>query len=243
MERVLYNTVLGANPLQPDGRAFYYSDYGNTGSKFYFDDPFPCCAGTLPQIAADYRILTYFHDREGVYVNLYFPSTVKWTNGHGAHVELTQSGGYPLDGNVQVVVKTSKASKFALRLRIPAWAESEGAAIRVNGQPVTATVSTGFASIERKWKTGDRVELTLALPMRLEAIDPEHPETVALVRGPLALFALTKDAPKVTREQLLAASRMPGQSVWQVKTEGGPVLMTPFTEIHEEIYRLYLTVG
>jgi hypothetical protein len=51
MERVLYNTVLGAKRLEPDGRAFYYSDYHFDGAKTYFPDAWPCCSGTLPQVA------------------------------------------------------------------------------------------------------------------------------------------------------------------------------------------------
>jgi hypothetical protein len=248
MERVLYNTVLGAKTLQLDGHAFYYSDYGNTASKFYFDDKWPCCAGTLPQVAADYHILGYFHDGEGVYVNLYLPSTLKWTAENGARMSLTQSGGYPIDGNIAMVVQGSKAANFALRLRIPAWTATDGGAaeIRVNGMVVNAPVSKGFASLRRKWKDGDRVELRLPLPLRLEAIDgpgTQHPDTVALVRGPLVLFALTDDAPKVTREQLLAAKAMPGQSVWMAASASGPLLLTPFTEIHEERYRTYITVS
>jgi hypothetical protein len=111
---------------------------------------------------------------------------------------------------------------------------------------VNAPVSKGFASLRRKWKDGDRVELRLPLPLRLEAIDgpgTQHPDTVALVRGPLVLFALTDDAPKVTREQLLAAKAMPGQSVWMAASASGPLLLTPFTEIHEERYRTYITVS
>jgi DUF1680 family protein len=241
MERVLYNTVLGAKPLQKDGHAFYYSDYSNSATKYYHDDRFPCCAGTLPQVAADYRILSYFHDGDGVYVNLYLPSTLKWTGTHGARLALTQSGGYPLEGRIEMVVKASKAENFALRLRIPAWAGND-VQIRVNGMPVTAPAAKGFASITRRWKDGDRVELNLPLPMRLEAIDEQHPETVALVRGPLVLFAVTEDAPKVTRDQLLAAKQMRGQALWQTATEAGPLLLMPFTEIHEERYRTYLTV-
>ena len=95
MERVLYNTVLGAKRLEPDGHAFYYSDYNSSGSKFYFADRWPCCSGTLPQVAADYRILIYFRDPAGVYVNLYLPSALKWTAADGAQVSLTQSGDYP----------------------------------------------------------------------------------------------------------------------------------------------------
>ena len=244
MERVLYNTVLGAKPLLKDGHAFYYSDFSNSASKFYFDDKFPCCAGTLPQVAADYHILGYFHDGEGVYVNLYMPSTLKWTTENGAHLSLTQSGGYPLDGGLGFVLKASKATNMALRLRIPAWAQAEGgASIRVNGLLVQAPVAKGFATLSRKWKDGDRVELHLPMPMRLEAIDAQHPETVALVRGPLVLFALTEDAPKVSREQLLAAKQMNGQAVWAAAAESGPLVLTPFTEIHEERYRTYLAVS
>jgi DUF1680 family protein len=242
MERVLYNTVLGAKTLQKDGRAFYYSDYSNSATKFYFDDKWPCCSGTLPQVAADYRILSYFHDSDGVYVNLYLPSTLKWTAVNGAHLALTQSGGYPLEGHVGLLLRASKSTDMTLRLRIPAWVQGN-AAIQVNGMPVKAPVAAGFAAIRRKWKDGDRVELNLALPMRLEAIDPEHPETVALVRGPLVLFALTEDAPTVTREQLLAAKVMKGQAVWMAASASGPLLLTPFTEIHEERYRTYMTVS
>ena len=248
MERVLYNTVLGAKPLQKDGRAFYYSDYSNSATKFYFDDKWPCCSGTLPQVAADYHILGYFRDDDGVWVNLYVPSTLKWTGAHGARLSLTQSGGYPLEGNVALVVTASKAEEFALRLRIPAWAGLGGQAaeIKVNGLPVNAPVDKGFALLRRRWKDGDRVQLTLPLPMRLEAIDgagTKNPDTVALVRGPLVLFALTEDAPKVSRAQLLAATPMKGQPVWMADASSGPLLMTPFTEIHEERYRTYMTVS
>ncbi len=75
MERVMYNTVLGSLPLEPDGRTYYYSDYNFKGQKVYHKERWACCSGTLPQVAADYRINTYFHDARGVYVNLYIPST------------------------------------------------------------------------------------------------------------------------------------------------------------------------
>ncbi len=64
----------------------------------------------------------------------------------------------------------------------------------MNGQPVQAPVVKGFATVARKWKNGDRVEFDLPMAMRLEAIEASHQETVALVRGPLVLFALTENA-------------------------------------------------
>lgn len=41
MEAVLYNTTLGAKPIQPDGQSFYYSDYNNSASKFFHQDKWP----------------------------------------------------------------------------------------------------------------------------------------------------------------------------------------------------------
>jgi uncharacterized protein len=244
MERVLYNTVLGAKRLEPDGHAFYYSDYNVNGSRTYFPDAWPCCSGTLPQVAADYRILAYFHNAGGIYVNLYLPSTVKWTSADGALIELTQSGRYPLAGDIKLGLKLSRPSEFAVRLRIPAWSgQTQPAAIRVNGSPVPVDVLSGFATLRRKWSNGDRIQLDLALPMRLEAIDSQLPDTVALVRGPLVLFAVTKETPVVTRKQLLAASRLSDRDAWKVETASGELQLIPFTSIGDEGYRTYLNVS
>jgi len=100
MERVMYNTILGALPLQSDGRTFYYSDYNFQGKKVYTPHRWPCCSGTMPQVAADYRINTYFRDRHGVYVNLYIPSTVRWMQ-DGTKISLTQKTEYPYEPHVE----------------------------------------------------------------------------------------------------------------------------------------------
>jgi uncharacterized protein len=115
----------------------------------------------------------------------------------------------------------------------------------VNGAPVTAPVTTGFAAIRRTWKDGDRVEVDMPMPLRLEPIDPEHPDTAALMRGPLVLFAITEQAPKVTRQQLLAASLVSGsnQPAWQVQSASGAMRLLPFTAITDERYTTYLTVS
>jgi DUF1680 family protein len=237
MERVMYNTVLGAKPLQADGRTFYYADYNFKGRKVYSQHRWPCCSGTLPQVAADYRINTYFRDSRGLYVNLYIPSTLQWTQ-DDAQVVLTQNSTYPFDSVVQFDVKMSQAREFAMSFRIPEWAE--GASISVNGRRVqTATTPGSFASVHHPWNTGDRVELDLPMRMRIEPIDPQHPQTVALLFGPLVLFAITDAQPVLTRAELLAASRS-DQQTWQIKTASGPITMLPFTAIDEQQYSTYL---
>lgn len=239
MERVMYNTVLGAKPLQPDGRTFYYSDYNFKGRKVYSDHRWPCCSGTLPQVAADYGINTYFRDRSGIYVNLYIPSTLRWTQ-ESAAVSLTQKGSYPFDSVVQFEVATPRRLEFALNFRIPSWAE--GASMSVNGKRVREPViPASFATVRREWKAGDQIELDLPLTKRLEPIDPRHPKTAALLCGPLVLFAITQTPPLVTSRQLLAAKKTAQQN-WQVETATADLNMLPFTAISNEQYSTYLLV-
>jgi len=237
MERVMYNTVLGAKPLQPDGLAFYYSDYNFQGKKVYSDHRWPCCSGTLPQVATDYRISTYFREPRGVWVNLYIPSTARWTQ-DGAEVSLTQKSEYPDEEHIQFEVKTSKASKFAVNLRIPAWAV--GAAVAINGKRQDVAAGT-FATVQREWKNGDRIELELPMKARLEAIDAQHPDTAALMVGPQVLFAVEESQPAVTRAQLLAARKMaPG--LWHIPTPNSPMKMVTFPILGDQPYTTYLRV-
>jgi DUF1680 family protein len=223
-----------------DGRTFYYSDYNFKGHKFYRDEQhWACCSGTLPQVAADYRINTYFRNPRGVWVNLYIPSTLRW-NQDGADVVLTQRSEYPFESLVQFDVETSRAMDFALSFRIPAWAS--GATIAVNGRRVTTQIIPGtFASIQGQWKTGDRIELELPMTMRLEAIDRQHPQIAALAFGPLVLFAMTETQPSLTRGDLLAARRIDRRR-WQVRTADAPLTMLPFIDIGDEPYSTYLHV-
>ncbi len=240
MERVMYNTVLGAKPLQSDGRTFYYSDYNFEGRKVYSNHRWPCCSGTLPQVAADYRINTYFRDAQGVFLNLYIPSTLHWTH-DGTEISLVQKSSYPGDLAIEFELSLSKPTDLIANFRIPAWAD--GASISINGKHWTSPILPGsFASVRRAWKNGDRVELELPMKMRLEALDARNPDTVALLRGPLVLFAVGKSPEKITRQQLLNA-RNAGAGKWQVPTALGPVTMLPFTVIEDEPYSTYLKVS
>jgi len=239
MERVMYNTVLGSLPLEADGRTYYYSDYNFKGRKVYHEQRWACCSGTLPQVAADYRINTYFRDGRGVYVNLYIPSTLEWVQS-GARVELTQKSEYPYDAHVEFEMRTSREAEFAVNLRIPVWAE--GASVSVNGKREAASAGS-FARVQRNWKDGDCIELELPLTARLEAIDAQHPDTVALLVGPVVLFDVTDaEQPAVTRAQLLAAKKM-GSGLWHVTTSSGIMKLLAFTEVQDQIYATYLRVS
>jgi len=243
MERVVYNTVSGAKPLQQNMKAFYYSDYNFQARKGFHKDNCPCCAGTLPQVACDYGISTYFRDEQGVYVNLYLDSQVKWDQ-DGARVVMKQSSKYPLEGLIRFELQCAEERAFTLRFRIPEWLSTPGW-LRVNGDLVPQALVPGkFAELHRVWKNGDVIKLRLPLRTRLEMVDEQHPDVVALMRGPLVLFPMTWTSPKVTRRQLLEARRHPTRpDEWLIETGDGTVSARPFTSINDEEYTTYLKVS
>ena len=247
MEQVLYNTVLGAKPIQPDGQAFYYSDYTFKGEKVFFGKQWPCCSGTLPQIAADYRISAYFKGERGVYVNLYLPSTLR-SNAHGAQIALMQTSEYPYDSQIRLHVTASRPATFSIFLRIPAWAR--GATLAVNGERNARKLeASSFAEVRREWKSGDRIEMELPFATRLEAVDAEHPDVMALATGPLVLMTLRSSGldaaqQQVTRGMLLAAKQTAAQGhEWTAGSGVETLRMKPFLDIQDEPYTTYLKVA
>ena len=241
MERVLYNTILGALPIQADGISFYYADYNNAGKKVYYKDKWPCCSGTFPQLAADYHISTYLRASDGVYVNLFTPSSVNWTDGGGKY-GLTQQTKYPLDNKVQINISGSRSAEYMVYVRIPGWATSD-AVLSVNGNRASGAVQPGtFAAVRRTWKDGDRVELELPMPLRLEPVDANHPHLVALMRGPLVLFAVGDSQPGFDKAELLRAqlvNNAAGDST-ATSADGNSISMRPYMSIKDESYSTYV---
>src|SRR5262249_3098434 len=139
--------------------------------------------------------------------------TLRWRHG-GADLSLTQTGDYPLADTMTFAVEASTPTKLALRFRVPAWAQRPS--IRVNGAQVAGVIPASFATIERVWSSGDRIEVTLPKRLELKAIDAEHPDLVALVNGPMVLFAIGYDLPKFDRSALLAARQTTaGAAEWR----------------------------
>jgi len=239
MERVLYNTILGAKPIKEDGSSFYYSDYNNSAHKGYHNDKWPCCSGTFPQITADYSISAYFRDSNALYVNLYVPSRLMW-NQNGVRVKLTQRTSYPSVLSTELVINTDKPATFDLYLRIPAWAGPQ-TTVRINGRRHSAELTPGaFARLRNTWKNNDRVEVEFAASTALEAVDPQHPNIVAPVHGPLVLFATGSIPGKLSRADLInIAQAAKGSEIWQTHTASGPLQLKPFAAIGDEEYRLY----
>ncbi|HKF49039.1 MAG TPA: beta-L-arabinofuranosidase domain-containing protein [Terracidiphilus sp.] len=240
MERVLYNCILGAKPIEPDGHGFYYSDYSNDGSKFYHPYKWHCCTGTFSQVTADYGISSYFHDERGVYVNLFVPSRVYWKRASGP-ITLTQRTGYPHHPSTSIAVAVNSPADFPVFLRIPAWSGPK-TVVSINGKQFLGGPEPGrFATLQRTWSNGDRIEVEFDMPTTLEAVDPQHLNLLAPVHGPLALFSVGTIPAGLRKQDLIAMTQSAaGSTDWQAKTAAGTLTLRPFTAIRDEHYRLYL---
>jgi hypothetical protein len=97
--------------------------------------------------------------------------------------------------------------------------------------------------MRRLWRDGDVVELLLPLLMRLQPIDPRHPRTVALVRGPLVLMAVKPEmdapVPVLSRSALVNAVSA-GAKEWRADSINGPIILAPFTALEARPYTAYV---
>ena len=186
IERLLYNGIGGILPIKDNGRHFYYADYRVSGGvKVYARDVYTCCSGTYCQAVAEYPNLIYFKDGPNLCVNLYLPSEVTW-GGPDGKVKLTQDTAYPEAQTATFTFDLKSPARVAVKFRVPTW--SNDMSMKVNGEPANAECKPGtWAVIERTWKHGDQVEVSIPLKLRFSAVDKWHPQRVAVVRGPVVL--------------------------------------------------------
>jgi uncharacterized protein len=248
IERLLYNGIGAALPIKDRGVHMYYMDY-HLGSdlKYYSRNAFTCCSGTYFQNITEYSNLIYFRDANSLFVNLYVPSEVEW-KGPAGTVKVTQTTEYPETGGSTLMLAMERPATFTLKLRVPGW--SNGMTVQVNGQPQTAEIKPGqWAAVTREWQPGDGVEVTVPLRFRRAPIDEQHPNRIAIMRGPVVYgqedpHKWLSDIPRTDDEldklmKPLANSR----AIFQIGNE--PVVQQrnafkPFYSFNElERYRMY----
>ena len=238
MERCLYNATLVGVSLK--GTEYFYSNRmetkkGNTRRPWH---GCPCCPPNVQRLLGSMHQYIYTTDDSGVQVNMYNSSTLKTRLG-AQSVELVQETDYPRSGKVKITVKS--AGKFALSLRIPAW--SRGALVTCNGRSAGAAKAGEHLQIDRRWKAGDVVKVTIPMKVRLVAGNPKVPDQVgkaAIFRGPLVYCAEGIDNPNL---DLFALSIPPDAKFAESsdKMLGGVVLVKGVA-LNTEQKRVKLTI-
>ena len=215
LEHTLYNAALPG--LSLDGHSHFYqnplSDSGAHRRSPWFD--VACCPPNVARLLASLPGYFYGVSDEGVWVHLYAEGTAEVSLGDDRTVFLRQRTQYPWDGDVEIEVDGER--EFALMLRIPAWCE-EGGAIEINGRPFEGSVSPGsYAEIRRAWRPGDKVRLTLPMPVRCVECHPyvaEDAGRVAVMRGPLLYCVEQVDNPGLDLRDIV----LPAEASFSVRS-------------------------
>lgn len=209
LERILYNGFLAGVSLS--GTEFFYPNPLSSGTEFAFNKGMTvrsewfdcaCCPSNIVRFIPSVPGMFYAQRDERIYVSLYGSGTAAVTVGD-TPVVLEQQTIYPWNGAVRITVAPEQALRFVLALRIPGWARGvpvpsdlyryENGDVSpwqcaLNGELLSVPLVDGFALIEREWRAGDSIDLTLPMPAQRVTAHPavtDHHGLVAIERGPL----------------------------------------------------------
>lgn len=187
-ENTLYNHILSTQ--HPDHGGYVY--FTPTRPRHYRAYSAPneamwCCVGTGMENHGKYNQFIYTHSKDSLFVNLFIPSKLTWQE---KNVELVQETSFPESDKTTLKISKGK-SKFRLLIRYPGWVKKGELKITVNGKDVQILNSpSSYVSLERVWKKGDRVEVTLPMKNSIKTM-PNIPQYVAFFHGPILLGAKT----------------------------------------------------
>ena len=251
-ERALFNHILSTqNP--ENGRVTYNLSLEMGGHKD-FQDPleFTCCIGTGMENHSKYGRNIFYHNDNELFVFQFIASELLWKEKGLTVIQKTK---YPEEQGTTLEFKCETSVKLTVQVRYPYWAEN-GIEIRVNGIKKHVKQKAGcFITIDRTWKSGDKVEVKIPFSLRLESM-PDDSNRVAIMYGPLVLAgdlgpvkdSTSKDAMYVP--VLMTGNRNPAE--WMKPIEGKPntfttvnigrprdIVMKPFYSTYDRRYSVY----
>jgi len=145
-----------------------------------------CCSVNTPRgfgMLSDWALMK--EQEGGLILNYYGPSTLTAKLKPGLSVTLTQETEYPVDGKIVISVKPSRSAAFSLKLRIPHW--SAKTRVTLNGEAISSVKAGNYLTIDRKWKSGDRIHVTLDMSLHLWRGEQECKGLASVYRGPILL--------------------------------------------------------
>jgi DUF1680 family protein len=206
LERTLYNGLISGVALK--GNTFFYPNPLESNGTYKRSEWFgcSCCPSNITRFISSVSGYIYATKNDSLFVNLFIGNNASFEL-NGKNIEVTEETGYPWDGKIRVRIGIEPGNQFAVCFRIPCWLtgspipgdlysfedeNDEKPFLAVNDTVISARYSKGYACIERKWKNGDEIELTLPMPVRKVIANPlvkADKNKVCLVRGPIVFCA------------------------------------------------------
>ncbi|MEO8557190.1 MAG: beta-L-arabinofuranosidase domain-containing protein, partial [Actinomycetota bacterium] len=182
MELALYNAAISGVNFDTD-RYFYVNPLESRGD--HLRQPWfgcACCPPNIARLVMSVQQYAAYKSDDGLTIDLPFSAEYTFeTAGPPARVRVESA--YPWGG--KVVVEVRAGGQFCMRLRVPRW--QKGIHSSLNGKHCD-TFSHGYIVVDREWKVGDRLELSLAMKPEWLSCDSRVADNVgrmALMNGPL----------------------------------------------------------
>lgn len=186
-ENAFINEIMASqNP--ENGMATYFKAMGTGYFKVFSSEfnHFWCCTGTGMENFTKLNDSLYFNNGSDLYVNMYISSTLDWSE---KGLSLTQQSDISSSDTVNFTVNSAPAAAVNIKFRSPSWiAAGQNVTVKVNGTPINIAKANGYLDVNRVWKTGDIVELTLPSEVHVSRLT-DSPNTVAFTYGPFVLSA------------------------------------------------------
>ena len=243
LERSLYNALIDGVSL--DGGGFFYpnpleSD-GSHERQAWFGCA--CCPSNICRFIPSVPGYVYAVKDDAVFVNLYMSNSMD-VKVEGKAVSLTQTTGYPWNGDISIKLdRNSHRKPFTLKLRIPGWVRGEvmpgglyhysdgkqlAYGVKVNGADAEGSLTPdGYFTITRNWAEGDEVTLHFDMEPRTVEADSRVVDDLgrlAVERGPIVYCAEWPDNAFSVREAQIPANP-------EFKVEAQPGLLEGITEL------------
>ena len=189
MERTIYNALFAAQ--SPNGRQIcYFTPF--TGKRVFQTGDTFCCNGNFRRAVAEIPQKVFYRTNEGgIALNL-FTDSKKSFDINGKKVEIAVSTDYPSSGEVDIAFDSEQPIPFAFRFRAPAWCETMTATLTDKSGSVEEVfdieptkLQRGYVDINRTWRSGDRLHLSMPMDWRLIRGRDTQAGRVALLRGPV----------------------------------------------------------
>lgn len=230
-ERALYNHILASVAEQDAGNTYHVPLNPGAQKRFGNADMsgFTCCNGTALESHTKLQDTIYFHsaDHSALYVNLFIPSTLTWTE---RKITVQQVTDYPNADTTRLLVKGS--GRFDLKVRVPGWA-TRGFLVKINGRDETVNATPGtYLTLARTWRDGDTIEVKMPFTFRLDHV-MDQPNVASLLYGPVLLAAEEPAARTDWRQVVLDATDISRSIAGDPATLRFSIAGVPFKPFYE----------
>jgi DUF1680 family protein len=202
---------------------------------------FTCCNGTALESNTKLQDSIYFHavDNSALYVNLYVPSTLNWTEKNAV---IKQDTNYPSADSTKLTL--TGANGIDIYVRVPSWA-TKGFFAKVNGTDKQIEAKPGsYVNLGKSWKDGDTIELRMPFDFHLSRI-MDQPNIASIMYGPIVLAAEESSQLPKPRAITLNVTDM-GKSITgdpaTLRFKLGDLTLKPFYESYGR-YSVYFDVS